>query len=104
MVVHLYKFINKRYNYAIKYSKFTLILKTYYKNINNKLEVDKMGLGIVPVIQTAVMGLPWPSGIRSLLLHPAGPFTSKYSIFNSFIYSLLLGSYLQVDDHNCQCR
>ena len=36
-----------------------------------------MGLGIVPVIQTAVMTLPWPSGIRSLLIHPAGPFTSK---------------------------
>ena len=34
-----------------------------------------MALGIVPVIQSAVMALPWPSGIRSLLLHPAGPFT-----------------------------
>ena len=35
-----------------------------------------MALGIVPVIQNAVMSFPWPSGIRSLLLHPAGPFTS----------------------------
>lgn len=34
-----------------------------------------MSLGIVPKIQTAVMSLPWPSGIRNLLLHPAGPFT-----------------------------
>lgn len=34
-----------------------------------------MGLGIVPAIQNVVMSLPWPSGVRSLLLHPAGPFT-----------------------------
>ena len=34
-----------------------------------------MSLGVVQAIQTAVMALPWPAGVRSLLLHPAGPFT-----------------------------
>lgn len=36
---------------------------------------------IVPIIQQKVLAFPWPSGIRSLLVHPAGPFTSK-SIHN----------------------
>ena len=34
-----------------------------------------MALGIVSVIQNAVMTLPWGTSARSLLLHPAGPFT-----------------------------
>ena len=34
-----------------------------------------MALGIVSVIQNAVMTLPWGAPARSLLLHPAGPFT-----------------------------
>ena len=42
-----------------------------------------MALGIVPVIQSAVMTLPWPAGVRSLMLHPAGPFTSILSILKS---------------------
>lgn len=32
-------------------------------------------LGIVAAIQKVVMTLPWPTSARSLLLHPAGPFT-----------------------------
>ena len=34
-----------------------------------------MSLGIVDAIQKVVLAAPWPSGIRSLLVHPAGPFT-----------------------------
>ena len=32
-------------------------------------------LGIVSAIQKVVLTLPWPASARSLLLHPAGPFT-----------------------------
>ncbi len=34
-----------------------------------------MSLGIVQAIQNVVMSLPWGASARSLLLHPAGPFT-----------------------------
>ena len=31
--------------------------------------------GIVSKLKNVVMLAPWPTSIRSLLLHPAGPFT-----------------------------
>ena len=38
-----------------------------------------MSLGIVPKLQSACLALPLPSGIKSILSHPAGPFTSNLS-------------------------
>ena len=32
-------------------------------------------MAIVPLIQAAVLRLPWPPPISSFLAHPAGPFT-----------------------------
>ncbi len=62
-----------------------------------------MGLGIVPVIQQAVMTLPWPAGVRSLMLHPAGPFTSIITILlNNFYFSFLLGTNIQVANYHSE--
>ena len=30
---------------------------------------------IVPALQAAVMGLPWPGFMKNFIAHPAGPFT-----------------------------
>ena len=57
-----------------------------------------MSLGIVPKLQSAVLALPLPSGIRNILAHPAGPFTSTLAALN--LPSLLLGSNIQVDDND----
>ena len=37
-------------------------------------------MGPVAFIQNTVLAFPWPAGMRALLLHPAGPFTSNLYI------------------------
>ncbi|UVC54233.1 light induced protein like protein [Theileria orientalis] len=34
--------------------------------------------GIVPFIQSKVLSLPWPEKIKTVLAHPAGPFTIHF--------------------------
>lgn len=34
-----------------------------------------MTIGLVPLLQSAFLKLPFPSPVKSFLAHPAGPFT-----------------------------